>query len=176
MADPTPAAEAAAPHAGGLPQFDLSQWPGQIIWMLAIFLVLYILFAKVFVPAVAGTINAREDKIASDIGEARRLRDQARADAEAAAGEMTKARARAHKIASDAKDEAKAQAAARQAEEDVKLAQSLAKAETRIATARGEAMSHVRAIAVEIAQVMVDKLTGAPVAVTEVEAALVGKA
>jgi F-type H+-transporting ATPase subunit b len=175
MADPVPVAEAAASHAGGLPQFDLAQWPGQIVWALIVFAVLYFLFARVFVPAVAGTIDAREDKIANDVGEARRLRDQARADAEAAAGEMAKARARAHKIASDAKDEAKAQAAARQTEEDAKLAQALARAETRIATARGEAMTHVRAIALGTAQAMIERLTGAPAATAEVEQALAGK-
>jgi F-type H+-transporting ATPase subunit b len=147
-----------------------------MVWMLVIFAVMYFLFARVFVPRVGGTINDREDRIAGDIGEARRLRDSAKADADAAAGEMGKARARAHKIASDAKDEAKAQAAARQAEEDATLAKSLARAETRIATARGEAMSHVRAIAIETAQAMIEKLTGAPAAADEVEQALAGKA
>ena len=30
--------------AGGLPQFDLTQWPGQIVWALVVFFVLYLLF------------------------------------------------------------------------------------------------------------------------------------
>src|SRR6266852_1836903 len=107
MVDPaTAAATAAADHgAGGLPQFDLAQWPGQMVWMLLIFAVLYVLFAKVFVPRVGGTIEAREDKIAGDIGEARHLRDQAQAQADAAAGEMSQARSRAHQVADDAKAE-----------------------------------------------------------------------
>ena len=177
MADAATAAGAAADHgAGGLPQFYLAQWPGQMVWMLVIFAVLYLLFARVFVPRVGDTISEREDTIGGDIRDARHLRDQAKADAEAAAGEMAKARARAHKIASDARDEAKASAAARQAEEDTKLALTLAAAEARIATARGEAMSHVRAIAVDTAQAMIEKLTGAPAAAAEVEQALVGRA
>ncbi|HXV01442.1 MAG TPA: hypothetical protein VG166_13190 [Caulobacteraceae bacterium] len=158
--------------SGGLPQFDLAQWPGQIVWALGIFLVLYLLFAYVFVPTVGGTIDAREDKISGDIGDARRLRDEARAQAEAAAAEMGEARARAHRVASEARDAAKAAAAAGQAEEDAKLAARLAEAEQRIAGARGEAMGHVRMIAAETALAIIERLTGVAPSEAELTAAL----
>ena len=174
MAVPTPAPEAA--HASGLPQFDLAQWPGQIVWALIIFFVLYILLARVFIPRIGGGIDDREDRIAGDIGDARKLRDEAEAQAAAAAQEMTAARNRAHKVASDAKEAAKAAATARQAEEDAKLAEILAAAEARIATARGEAMGHVRAIAADTAGAMIERLTGAPASGAEVERALAGQA
>ena len=181
MADPATVASAAASAAekggsGGLPQFDVAQWPGQMVWVLVIFAILYVLFAKVFVPRVGGTIDAREDQIAGDIKEARRLRDSARADAEAAAGGMTAARARAQRLAADAQAGAKAAAAERQVREDAKLAQTLAAAEARIATARAEAMSHVRAIAIDTAQAMIARLTGTTAEVAEVEQALSGAA
>jgi F-type H+-transporting ATPase subunit b len=173
MADPATAAGAAADHAaGGLPQFDLAQWPGQMAWALLIFLVLYLLFVFVFVPRVGGTIDKREDQISGDIGDARRLRDQAQAQADAAAAEMNEARGRAHKVAADAKAAAKASADARQAEEDTKLAGLLAEAESRIAAARGEAMSHVRAIASDAAQAMVERLTGVAATADEIERAV----
>ncbi len=45
MATPTP------PTAGGgMPQFDLAQWPGEIVWALVIFAALYFLLARVFLP------------------------------------------------------------------------------------------------------------------------------
>ena len=68
---------AADQSASGLPQFDVGQWPGEMVWVLAIFLVLYLLFAFVFVPRVSETIDAREDRIGGEIGDARRLRNQA---------------------------------------------------------------------------------------------------
>ena len=176
MADLAPAAAGAEKASGGLPQFDMTQWPGQMVWVLIVFGILYLLIAKVFLPRVAGTIDTREDKIAGDIGSARRLRDQAQADADAAAGDMAQARARTQKLASDAKDEAKALAAARQAEEDAKLAESLKSAEARIAAGRAEAMSHVRAIAGDTAHAILAKLTGAPASASEVESALAGAA
>jgi F-type H+-transporting ATPase subunit b len=168
MAVPAGAAE----HASGLPQFDLAQWPGEIVWALVIFGVLYVLIAKVFVPRVAGTIDAREDKISGDIGEARRLRDQAQAEAAAAAADLDQARGRAHRLAAEAKAAAKAASDQRQAEEDALLAARLGEAESRIAAARGEAMGHVRAIAAEAARAMVERLTGQPAAADELERAL----
>ena len=67
MADPATAAAVAASAAekggsGGLPQFDVSQWPGQMVWMLIIFGVMFVLFARVFVPRIGETIAARNQK------------------------------------------------------------------------------------------------------------------
>jgi F-type H+-transporting ATPase subunit b len=173
MADAATAAGAAADHgSGGLPQFDLAQWPGQMVWALAIFLVLFLLFRFVFVPSVAGTIEAREDRISGDYGDARRLRDEAEAQSAAAAAELEEARARAHRLAADARNAAKAAATARQADEDKKLAARLGEAEARISTARSEAMSHVRGIASDTAHAMIARLTGHSPSTSELETAL----
>ncbi len=176
MADSTAVTGAAEKASGGLPQFDIAQWPGQMVWVLVIFAVLYFLIAKVFVPRVGGTIDSREDKISGDIGEAFRARNAAQADADAAAGEMTHARARAQKLASDARAEAKAAAVARGAEEDAKLAVTLNEAEARIAAARTEAMGHVRGIALDTAAAIIERLTGAPAFAGEIDSALASAA
>ena len=169
VADAAPAAE---PSSGGLPQFDLSQWPGQMVWMLIIFGILFLLFRFVFVPNVGGTIAAREDKIGGDIGEARRLRDEAEAQSKAAAEELAQARTRAQRLAADAKAAAGAENARRQAEEEARLAEVLAEAEGRINAARAEAMTHVRGIAADAAGAIVTRLTGQAAGAGEVERAL----
>ena len=169
MADPSQAADHAS---GGLPQFDLAQWPGQMVWMLVIFGVLLLLFAKVFVPKVGGTIAAREDKIGGDIGQARRLRDEAEVQATAAADDLAQARARAQRMAVDAKAAAAAETEKRQAEEEARLAEVLAEAEGRINAARAEAMGQVRGIAADAAAAIVARLTGQGADAAEVERAL----
>ena len=176
MADAAAVAAAAEKGSGGLPQFDASQWPGQIVWMLVIFGVLVFLFSKVFVPKVGGTIAEREDKIGGDIGDARRLRDEAEAQSKAAADELAAARGRAHKLALDAKTAAAAESAARRSEEDAKLSASLSEAEARIGQVKAEAMTHVRAIAAETAGAIVERLTGTSAAPAEVERALPAQA
>ncbi|HEY2708937.1 MAG TPA: hypothetical protein VGI95_12875 [Caulobacteraceae bacterium] len=169
MADPSPAAEHAS---AGLPQFDLAEWPGQMVWMLVIFGVMLLLFSRVFVPKIGGTIAAREDKIGGDIHEARRLRDEAEAQSKAAAEELAQARARAQRLAADAKAAVTADTERRQAAEEARLAGVLAEAEGRINAARDEAMSQVRGIAADAADAIVTRLTGLATDAAEVERAL----
>jgi len=172
MADAASAAAAADRASAGLPQFDLGQWPGQMLWMLIIFGVLLLLFARVFTPRIGGAIAAREDKISGDIGEARRLRDEAEAQSKAAAEELAQARSRAQKLAADAKSAVGAEAARRQAAEEARLAQVTAEAESRINAARAEAMGQVPGIAAEAASAIVEKLTGKAPGAAELRRAL----
>jgi F-type H+-transporting ATPase subunit b len=155
------AAAAAAEHgSGGLPQFDATQWPGQMVWMLIIFAVMFVLFARVFVPRVGGTISAREDRIAGDIGDARRMKAEADAEAAASAAETAQAHARAQRLALEARTRVQDEAAAEGALEQAKLVEQMARAETQITMARNEALKHVRQIAADTATAIVEKLTG----------------
>lgn len=161
----------AAHGEGGLPQFDLAQWPGQIAWFLIIFAVVYLLMRYVLVPRISNAIDGRDSKIDGDIAEARRLKAEADAAAEAAAAELTQARVAAQKLAVDARAKAQAEIAARLAEEEAKLAATGAAAEARIATARAAAMVNVAGIGVETAGVIIEKLTGKKATAAELAAA-----
>jgi len=164
------ATEAPQAGSGGLPQFDAHWWPGQIIWFLGIFLVV-LLFVRLFVaPRVGGTIDAREDKIGGDIADARRLKDEAEAQATAAAAETAQARAAAQRVAAEARAKAQAEVAAKLAEEEAKLAAKGAEAEARIAKARDAAMGNVASIATDAAQAIVGKLTGRAATAAELTA------
>ena len=143
-----------------------------MVWMLIIFTVMFILFAKVFVPKVGGAMAEREDRISGDIGEARRLKEQADAQAAAAAADTAQARAAAQRMALDAKARAKAEAAHREALEEAKLAETLARAEAQIAATRDQAMTHVREIAADTAGAIVEKLTGRAASDDEIRAAV----
>jgi F-type H+-transporting ATPase subunit b len=117
------------PHgqeSGGLPQLQFQHWGGQIVWLLLIFAVLFAVLSKVLLPRVSGAIETRGAKIAGDIADARRLKDEAEVQARAAAAEVAEARAKAQKTAADAKAKASAEAAERQAKEEAVLAEKLA--------------------------------------------------
>jgi F-type H+-transporting ATPase subunit b len=167
----THATAAADPAASGLPQFDIGQWPGQMVWILIIFVVMFVLFSRVFLPRVAGTIGEREDRIAGDIGDAMRMKDQADAEAVAAATETAEAHARAQRLALDARARAQAESAAADAREQARLAETLAQADLRILSARDEAMTHVQEIAMQAATAMVERLTGTVPTVGQLRAA-----
>lgn len=164
--------EAPKHESSGLPQLQFEHWGGQIVWLLLIFAVLFAVLSKVLLPRVSGAIETRGAKIAGDIADARRLKDEAEVQARAAAAEVAEARAKAQKTAVDAKAVASAAAAERQAKEEAVLAEKLAAAETRIQVARDEAMSHVREVASETAGAIVEKLTGKVASAAELKASL----
>ena len=162
----------AAHDSGGLPQLQFEHWGGQIVWLLLIFAVLFAVLSKVLLPRVSGAIETRGAKIAGDIADARRLKDEAEVQARAAAAEVAEARAKAQKTAADAKAVASAAAAERQAKEEAVLAEKLAAAEARIQASRDVAMGHVRTVASETAGAIVEKLTGKAASAAELKASL----
>ncbi len=147
-------------ESSGLPQFDFSQWPGQIAWFLIMFFVVMAFMRFFATPKLGGTIEARDGKIAGDIADARRMKDEADTQAQTAAAETAQAHARARKVAADARAKGQAEIAARLAEEEAKLAVIASEAEARIAKARDAAMGNVATIGRETAQAIVAKLTG----------------
>ena len=61
----------------GMPQLDPEYWPSQVFWLIIIFLIIYILISKIFIPKIKGSIDMREDKIRKDLEEAKTFREQA---------------------------------------------------------------------------------------------------
>ena len=159
-------------ESGGLPQLQFQHWGGQIVWLVLIFAVLYVVLSKALLPRVSGAIETRGAKIAGDIADARRLKDEAEVQARAAAAEVAEARAKAQKTAADAKAKASAEAAERQAKEEAVLAEKLAAAEASIQAARDTAMSQVRVVAQDAAGAIVAKLTGKAASAAEQKSAL----
>ena len=164
------AAEAGG-HSAGLPQFDVAQWPGQILWFLIIFFGLMIFFRSFVVPRLAGTIETREGTISGSIADARRMKDEADAAAAAPQAAWAPARANAQTGAVQPRAEDQAAFAARLAEEEAKLAEKGAEAEARIAAARDAAMVNVQTIAKDAAGAIVQKLTGKAATAAELASA-----
>ena len=160
---------APAEHAGsgGLPQFDFQWWPGQIAWLVIVFLVVLAFMRLFAVPKLDGAIAAREDKIGGDLADARRLKDEADAQAQAAERERAQARAASQKVAGDARAKARAEIEAALAAEEARLAEAAAKADAGINAARDKAMGNVAGIAEDAAKAIVGKLTGKPVSAAE---------
>lgn len=166
------ATEATEAASGGLPQFEFQHWGGQIAYMLILFVALYVLMSRVFIPRVRKIFDERERTISEALTSARSVQSEAAAQAEAARKALADARATAQKTAADAKSAAQADAKARQSVLEAELSAKLNEAEGRIRTARDAAMTHVSAVASETAQAIIEKLTGAPASGEQVSAAL----
>jgi F-type H+-transporting ATPase subunit b len=161
-----------AAEGGGLPQFEIQHWGGQIGYLLILFAITYVLMSKVFGPRIRRVFDARAEAITGALASARQVQAEAASQAEAAEKAINDARASAGKTAADAKSKAAAEAAERQASLEADLNAQLGKAEQRIRASRDAAMANVSTIATETAEAIVKKLTGQAPSGAQVKAAL----
>lgn len=152
---------------GGLPQFQLEPWGGQILYLVFLFLVLLLLMAKVFAPRMRRVFDERAETIAKAVEEARSVQTQAQSQAEAAQAAVAEARASSRRLANEAKARVTADIAARQAAQEAAVAQRIAEAEGRIAVMRDKAMGQVSQVADDTTRALVEKLTGKPATAAE---------
>lgn len=148
-------------HDGGFPPFNSQTFASQLIWLAIAFILLYVLMAKWALPQVGRVIDNRQKRIAGDIAEAERLKEQSDAAVAAYEKALADARARAQGIANETREKQAAAAdAARKRIED-QLNVKLAEAEKAIAATKQAAMAHVRAVAEDAAGAIVERLIGA---------------
>ncbi|MAL78610.1 MAG: F0F1 ATP synthase subunit B' [Sneathiella sp.] len=155
-----------------MPQLNIADFPPQLIWLAITFVVLYFLMAKVAVPGISDVLENRQNRITSDLEEAKRLSEEAekaRADYEEA---LAEARSQAHGIVSELKAQVAKEQETSKAELDAALAKKTKAAETSIREAKETALSHVREIAADTAKSAVAKLVALDISDKDVDAAV----
>ncbi len=164
MAAPAPTAiTEAVPKGerdGGFPPFQSHTFASQLVWLVVAFVLLYVLMAKVALPRVGAVIETRHKRIADDLAEAERLKQEADAALAAYEKALSDARSRAQTIASETRDKQAAEAEATRKRLEAQLNARLAEAEKSIAATKQAAMRHVRGIAEEAARAIVERLIG----------------
>ena len=154
------------------PPFNSEFFASQLLWLVISFVVLYLLMSRLVLPRIGGILEDRRDRIARDLDQAERLKqqsDDAMAGYERA---LAEARAGAYAIAAEARDEAKAEADARQAKIEEELDKKLADASARISEIKAKALADVGEIATEAAEAVVEQLLGKKPTASELSSAL----
>ncbi|SDM23305.1 F0F1 ATP synthase subunit B family protein [Maricaulis salignorans] len=152
---------AAEAHAsGGLPQLDVSTWPGQLFWLAVTFTLLYLMMWKVVLPRIRNAIEERRDRIADDLDAAADLKQKADDSSAEYERLLSDARAKAHALALGNRAEVDKAMAAEAAQADLEIAKRQDAAETRIADMRTKALANVETIAVDATRAIIVQLTG----------------
>jgi F-type H+-transporting ATPase subunit b len=157
---------------GAFPPFDPATYGSQLLWLVVFFGLLYVLMSKVALPRIAGIIEARDNRVAGDLAEAGRLKEETDAAIAAYEQALATARQNAHGIAQQARDEAKSKTNAERASIEADLRGKLDAAETHIAEVKAGALAEVDAIAREATETMVEVLLGPRVTQNEVAGAV----
>jgi F-type H+-transporting ATPase subunit b len=150
------------------PPFDASTFASQLLWFVLAFALLYYLMSKVALPRIAGILEDRRDRIASDLDLAERLKQESEAALAGYEKALAEARTRANAIAEGARDGARQAAAAKRAAIESNLAAKLEAAEKRIGEIKSKALADVGEIAAETTEALVKALVETDVTGREV--------
>ncbi len=165
-------AHGGAEHKGVFPPFDSATFPSQLFWLAIFFGLLLWLMAKVALPRVGAILEGRADRIASDLAEANRLKEETDAAIEAYEKTLTQARAEGQRIAAEMHEKVSKEAEENRRRLEDELNGKLAAAERQIADTKASALSNVRGIAVEAGSAIVERLTGKAPESAEIEQAV----
>ena len=152
-------------------------YASQIFWLLIVFGLIYFVIGKGMLPKIEATVDARDQKIASDLAAAEAARAKADETEAAYRAKIEDARAAALKATAEAKAASSADAEKRVKAADADVAVKAAAADASLKAAQAKALGEIESVAVEAAQDIVAKVSGLTVdkaaAESAVKAALV---
>ena len=161
-------------HKGAFPPMDATTFPSQIFWLVIFFALLYLLMSKLALPKMAAVLANRHKAIEGDLAKATALKNETQAAVEAYEKALADARAKAQGIAAETRAKMNAEMEAERAALDKTLAAKTADAESKIATAKAQAMKDVGEVAAETAAEIVAELTGSQASKAEALKAIAG--
>lgn len=143
-----------------MPQLIVADFLPQLIWLAITFGALYFIISRLAIPKIGSAIEQRHGRIAADIAEASRLKEDTEKAIETYEAALAEARANAHAIVSENRAQMTAEINKEAAALDERLAKQLAEAEASIAKTRDAAMSQVTGIAQDTTEAIVTELLG----------------
>ena len=150
-------------HGGDKPQFppfNKETFASQIFWFVITFVLLYLLMSRIALPRVGAIVDARSGKIAGDLADAQKLKDETDQAVAGYEKKLADARTNAQSIAGQTRNKLMGEAEERRKTLEAKLTDRLHEAEKTIAQTKTQAMSNVRGIATETASAIVERLIG----------------
>jgi len=136
-----------------------SQW----LWLLLVLGAIYFFVGRGIVPKVEATVEDRDARIAADLAEAERLRDEADRTEQAWRTRMNEGHAEAQGVVAQAKAKADADAQKRVAKADAELDAKAEAAAVELDQARQSALAEIEALAVDATREIVARLAGGKV-------------
>ncbi|HYU94808.1 MAG TPA: ATPase [Sphingomicrobium sp.] len=158
---------------------QLTQLPdifwSQLFWLVVVFGITFFVIGRGMVPKIQSTVDAREKQIADDLAKAQAARTAADETEAAWRARMDAARAEAARIAQEAKQDSarKTEAKVKAAADKINL--KVEAAEMKIRDAVVAARAEIEAVAAELTQDLVSRLTGIAVDKKDAAAAVKGE-
>ena len=144
----------------GLPQLDFTTYTPQIFWMVVLFFVLYVFFAKKTLPDISGVIENRKNHIDGDLKTAEELTAKSDAVQASYKEKLAQAQADAASAVKEVEGEAKAKVDAYLQSFQERAEGELSSAEASIEKEKEKIMGEMDDIVSQTSAMAVDKIIG----------------
>jgi len=158
--------------SGGMPQFAIDTWVGQIFWLFLTFGIMYFILSKFILPKIGQGLTDRGDRIADDLDEASRMQQQAtqaQADYEQA---LADAKAKAHNIAETTRRSVDEELTTEAEAAEEQFTRKQAEADQRIRSIKTAALSKIDDVAADTVGEIIAKLAGVKSSAARVKSAI----
>jgi len=157
---PTLLGESLFAAEAGMPQLNPEYWASQAFWLVIIFLSIYILIARIFIPKIKSNIDMRENKIRKDLEEAKVSREEAEKKLKAYKDLMESAKIDAKKILSESNQKLNEDMQTKKNKVQKEIEQETRNAEKEIQKFKSESLNKVNTISEEIVSTLVKDIFG----------------
>ena len=144
----------------GMPQLNPEYWASQAFWLIIIFLSIYILIARIFIPKIKSNNDMRESKIRKDQEEAKIFREEAEKKLKAYKDLMESAKVDAKKILSESSQKLNEDIQEKKNKIQKEIEQETRNAEKEIQKFKSESLNKVNTISEEIVSTLVKDIFG----------------
>ena len=143
----------------GMPQLDPKYWLSQSFWLVVIFITLYVIVAKFFIPKIKLSIGDRERKIKDDLDEANKLKKISEDKIEEYERLILENKKKLIKISNDAKKKLDLDIQKKRKDIESQIQNELNKAQIEIDNLKKGSLTSIEQVAEEIASKVVEDLT-----------------
>ncbi len=144
----------------GMPQLDPQYWASQVFWLIIIFLLIYLLIAKIFIPKIKSNIDVREDKIRKDLEEAKLFKEDSEKKLKTYIDLINSAKNDAKKILSQSRQKLNEDIQIKKKEIQKEIEKEILNAEKEIKKFKTESVDKVNVISEEIASNLIKNIIG----------------
>ena len=154
----------------GMPQLNPEFWTAQIFWLVLVFLSLYLIIWKIFLPKITYNIETRKSKTINDLHEAQKLKEKAEQKLNDYNQIIENARIEAKKIFEDNQKKLEHDIAEKKSKFNEEINKELILVEKEIESLKKNSMSSIGQIATETSSEIIKQVMDAQVNSSNVSA------
>ena len=155
---------------GGMPQLNPEFWPSQIFWVVIIFLTLYIILWKIFLPKISYSIENRKSKVVNDLNETQKLKENAENKLKEYGKIIEDSKKVAKKIIEDNKKILNNDIESKKQKFNLEIEKEIKTAENEIHTLKQNSILNINKIAIEISRELIKEILKSEVNTSNVSA------